>query len=287
MSAWRAVVDADAPALAAALAPHPVEGVVFTSALLEAREHGFELGGTGLYADFGPAGEVRAIATTRRTLELFAPDPAAWEGLAAFVAPRLAEAPVLIGAEPVVDFVMARVGAGPGPLESDRRLALLALEPDAWRGPLTEPGFRPATPADILAVTENAADMATHETGQDPRLEDFEGFLRGIAWQILNGRVFVLEHEGAIVYQVVLGRWTPEIAVLEGAWTPPAGRGQGFGKRGWAAASHEALGRSRRALAATRVDNAPQLAIEAATGFQRLPVGQRVVVWAAHRAAPQ
>lgn len=279
MSAWRAVADADAPALAAALAAHPIEGVVFTSALLEAREHGFDLGGTGLHADFAAGGVVRAIATTRQTLELFAPDAATWEDLTTFVAPRLDDAPVLIGAEPAVDYVMAHMDACPRPLESDRRLALLALEPADWRGAEAEPGFRPAGPADILPVTENAADMAVHETGRDPRVEDFEGFLRGIAWQILNGRVFVLEHEGAIVYQAVLGRWTPEIAVLEGAWTPPAGRGKGFGKRGWAAASREALGRSRRVIAATRTDNAAQLAIEAATGYRPLPVGQRVVVW--------
>lgn len=277
---WRPITAADADALAAALAHHPVEGLVFASALLEAREHGFDIGDAGIWGDFDAEGRPRALVTTRRTVDVYAPDPNAWDDLAAFLAPRLAEAPALIGFDAVVGHVLARLPAPPGPVVTDETYALLARD-RAPELPAPPAGFRPAEPEDLREVATNASDLVVSETGRDPRAEDAEGFYRGIAWEILNGRYFVWEHEGEIVYQGVIGRWTPHAAMIEGLWTPPRHRGRGFGKRGFAAITREALARSAQAMAVTREENAVQLGIEAATGYARLPERQRAVVWAA------
>lgn len=276
--AWRPVTAADAPALEAALAPHPVEGLVFASAMLEAAEHGFDLGDAGLWGDFAGGGPPRALATTRRTIDLFAPDPAAWDGLAAFLAPWLAEAPTLLGFGAVVDHVVARLPAPPGPVATDERYALLT-RPRGADLPAAPPGFRPAGPEDLRDVASNAATMIAAETGRDPRDEDADAFYRGVAWEILNGRYYVWEVDGAIVYQGVIGRWTPATAMIEGLWTPPQHRGKGYGKRGFAAITREALARAAQAMVATREENAVQLGIEAATGYTRLPQVQRAIVW--------
>lgn len=276
---WRPVAAADAGAIAALAAPHLADGIVFASAVAETAEHGFDLGDTGIWGDFDAQGTPRALATTHKAIDVFAPDPAAWDGLAAFLAPRLAEAPVLVGAEAVVDHLAARLPA-PGALVSDERYANVALRREDLRQAEAPPGFRLAEPADIGAVASHAAAMITHETGRDPRGQDPDGFYRGIAWQILTGRYHVWEVDGALVYQVLIGRATPDAAVLEGAWVPPAFRGQGYGKRGFGAASLAALERSACVLSATRLSNDVQLGIEEALGFRRLPGGQRALVWA-------
>jgi predicted GNAT family acetyltransferase len=275
---WRPVVGADALPLWAWLREHPVEGVVFSSALREAERHGFDLSQAGLWVLESAAGEPLALATARGVVELFAPERAAWAALAPFVQAHLAAAPVLLGQAPVVEAVLAGLTA-PGPLVKDERLTVLTLRPEDLP-PLPEtPGFRLAGPADVHEVARQSAAMRTAELGFDPTVADPAGAFAGVAWQILQQRVWVLEHEGALVYQVQLGRQTPAWGVLEGAWTPPEHRGRGHGLRGWHAASAAVLEACDGVIAVTREDNHPQLRIESRTGFRAQPVPQRVVVW--------
>jgi RimJ/RimL family protein N-acetyltransferase len=272
-------VAADALTLWAWLQAHPLEGVVFASALREAERHGFDLGQAGLWVLEAPGGDPLAIATTRGVIELFAPERAAWPALAPFVGPRLAEAPVLLGPAPVVEAVLAALAALPGPVVKDERLIVLTLRPEDLPAAAATPGFRLAGPADVPEVARQAAAMRAAELGFDPTTADPAGALAGVAWQVLQERVWVLEHDGELVYQVQLGRETRAWGVLEGAWTSPAHRGKGHGQRGWQAACAAVLETCDGVMAVTREDNEPQLRIEARTGFRPLPVPQRVVVW--------
>ena len=276
---WRAVANEDAAAIAALAAEQPVDGIVFASAVLEAQAHDFDLALTGIWGGFDAEGRLRALATTNRTIDVHAPDPAGWDDLAAFVASRLPTAPVLMGPGQVVDHLVDRLAAPPGPMTSDERYVLGAMTLESCLGEPDLPGLRYAGPDDIREVAENAAAMIAFESGRDPRQDDADGFYRGIAWQILNQRYHVWEVDGAIVYQNVIGRWTPEHTLLEGGWTPPVHRGKGYGKRGLAGACRLCFGRSRVVLGATRTTNAVQLHIEAAIGFARIPQTQRGVVW--------
>jgi RimJ/RimL family protein N-acetyltransferase len=276
---WRPVVSADALTLWAWLQHHPVEGVVFASALREAERHGFDLGQAGLWVLEEPGGDPAALATTHGVVELFAPERAAWPALAPFVGPRLAGAPVLLGQAPVVEAVLAGLAAAPGPVVKDERLTVLTLRAEDLPACAETPGFRLAGPGDVAEVARQAAAMRAAELGFDPTTADPAGALAGVAWQVLNERVWVLEHDGALVYQVQLGRHTRAWGVLEGAWTPPSHRGKGHGLRGWQAACAAVLERSDGVMAVTREDNEPQLRIETRTGFRPLPVAQRVVVW--------
>lgn len=279
MAGWRAVTNDDDAAIEAIAAAQPIDGIVFASALLEARENDFDLSLTGIWGDFDAAGRLRALATTHNTIDVHAPDPAAWDDLAAFVATRLPAAPVLVGPAQVVDHLVERLPTPPGPKTSDERYVLGAMTLEDCLGEVDLPGLRYATPDDIREVADNAAAMIAHESSRDPRQDDAEGFYRGIAWQILNQRYHVWEVDGMIVYQNVVGRQTPEYTLLEGGWTPPALRGRGFGKRGLAGACRLCFGRSRVVLGATRTTNTIQLGIEAAIGFKRIPEQQRGVVW--------
>ncbi|MEB3223736.1 MAG: GNAT family N-acetyltransferase [Candidatus Sericytochromatia bacterium] len=286
-SLWRPVVGADALTLWAWLREHPVEGVVFSSALQEAERHGFDLAQAGLCLLESVASEPLALATTRGVVELFAPERAAWPELAPFVQAHLPAAPVLLGQAPVVEAVLAGLTALPGPLKKDERLTVLTLRPEDLAARPAAPGFRLAGPADVHEVARQAAAMRAAELGFDPTAADPAGALAGVAWQILQERVWVLEHEGAIVYQVQLGRQTPAWGVLEGAWTPPEHRGRGHGLRGWHAACAAVLEACNGVLAVTREDNQPQLRIEERTGFKPQPVPQRVVVWASPAVSPE
>lgn len=279
LTTWRPIGGDDAPLLQAWLAAHPRDGVVFASLLREAAAHGFDLAATGVWVLEAADGLPQALVATRGVVEVFAPGREAWEALPAFVAPRLREAPALQGAAPLMGWLLAALGEGPGAVTRDTDLAVLTLSPARLVDAPEEPGFRLAGAADLLAVARQSSDMRRHELGYDPYAEEPESFLNGIAWQIINERIWVLEEAGELVYHVMLGRWTPDWGVLEGAWTPPEHRGKGYGLRGWRAASRAALTRSDRVMALTREDNVPQLRIEAATGYERAPEGQRFVVW--------
>ncbi|MEB3329508.1 MAG: GNAT family N-acetyltransferase [Candidatus Sericytochromatia bacterium] len=280
---WRPVVAADALPLWGWLQEHPVEGVVFASALREAERHGFDVGQAGLWVLETPGGAPLALTTTRGVVEVFAPERTAWPALPRFMGPRLAEAPVLLGQAPVVEAVLAGLAAPPGPCVKDERLTVLTLRAEDLPACPETPGFRLAGPADVAEVARQAAAMRAAELGFDPTTADPDASLAGVAWQVLHERVWVLEQEGALVYQVQLGRQTPAWGVLEGAWTNPAHRGRGHGLRGWHAACAAVLEACDGVLAVTREDNAAQLHIEARTGFRALPTQQRVVVWQAGR----
>jgi hypothetical protein len=286
-SQWRPVVGSDVLPLWAWLQEHPVEGVVFNSALREAERHGFDVAQGGIWLLETARGDPLALATTRGVVELFAPEPDAWGELAPFVAPRLAEAPVLLGQAPVVEAVLAALPQQPGPITKDERLTVLTLRPEDLPD-LPEPvGFRLAGPGDVHAVAQQAAAMRAAELGFDPTTADPAGALAGVAWQILQERVWVLEHEETLVYQVQLGRQTRAWGVLEGAWTPLPHRGRGHGLAGWHAACREVLRRCDGVMAVTREDNHPQMRIEEQTGFRPLPIPQRVVIWQASALRPE
>ena len=75
---------------------------------------------------------------------------------------------------------------------------------------------------------------AAHETelGIDPLLRDAEGFRWRTRAQIEEGRSWIWEEDGVILFKSEASAWTPEAVQLQQVWTDPGVRGAGNGERG-------------------------------------------------------
>jgi len=75
------------------------------------------------------------------------------------------------------------------------------------------------------------AQMAFEESGVNPLERDPEGFRKRCARRIEQGRTWVRTDSGKLIFKADVISDTPAVAYLEGIWTNPRSRHQGFGLR--------------------------------------------------------
>ena len=95
-----------------------------------------------------------------------------------------------------------------------------------------ESGLRAATLADLDRLVPACAQAHETELGIDPLLRDAEGFRWRTRAQIEEGRSWIWEEDGVILFKSEASAWTPEAVQLQQVWTDPAARGAGNGERG-------------------------------------------------------
>ena len=93
-------------------------------------------------------------------------------------------------------------------------------------------GLRPATIADLDRLVPACARAHETELGIDPLLRDAEGFRWRTRAQIEEGRSWIWEEDGVILFKSEASAWTPEAVQLQQVWTDPVARGLGNGERG-------------------------------------------------------
>ncbi len=101
-----------------------------------------------------------------------------------------------------------------------------------WPVPVHQPEkLRLATLDDIEMILPVHAQMAFEESGINPLEKDPEGFRKRTARRIEQGRVWILTDGEKLIFKADIQSDTPEQIYLEGIYTSPEVRGQGYGLR--------------------------------------------------------
>lgn len=130
-------------------------------------------------------------------------------------------------------------------------------------------GLRAALPRDLDVLLPACARMHEEEMGEDPLERDLSGFRRRTAVQIDQGRSWLWEEDGTILFKAEASAWTEHAIQLQQVWVDPSVRGQGFAKRGMSDLCRLLLGRVPRVCLFVRTDNAPAIHVYEALGMQR------------------
>jgi ribosomal protein S18 acetylase RimI-like enzyme len=98
-----------------------------------------------------------------------------------------------------------------------------------------EPGetrLRNATPDDFELLLPACAQAHEVELGIDPLRRDPEGFRWRTRAQIDDGRSWVWEENGTILFKAEASAWTPAAVQIAQVWVDPEVRNRGYGRRG-------------------------------------------------------
>jgi ribosomal protein S18 acetylase RimI-like enzyme len=132
-----------------------------------------------------------------------------------------------------------------------------------------ETGLREATAADLDLLVPACAEAHLEEIGVDPRDRDPEGFRWRTQAQIGEGRSWIWEEEGTILFKAEASAWTPRAVQLQQVWVDPSARGCGFGKRGMQDLCRRLLERTPIVCLFVRSDNAPAIRVYERIGMRR------------------
>ena len=93
-------------------------------------------------------------------------------------------------------------------------------------------GLRPAALSDLDLLVPACALAHEGELGVDPLLRDPDGFRWRTRAQIEEGRSWLWQDDGVILFKAEASAWTPSAVQLQQVWTDPTARGLGYASRG-------------------------------------------------------
>ena len=93
-------------------------------------------------------------------------------------------------------------------------------------------GLRAATFADLDLLVPACALAHESELGIDPAAPDADGFRWRTRAQIEEGRSWLWEEDGVILFKAEASAWTPQAVQLQQVWTDPEARRAGNAGRG-------------------------------------------------------
>lgn len=93
-------------------------------------------------------------------------------------------------------------------------------------------GLRRATLHDLELLLPACAAAHEQELGVDPLVRDPDGFRWRTRSQIEEGRSWLWEESGTILFKAEASAWTPTAVQLQQVWVDPEVRRRGFGTRG-------------------------------------------------------
>jgi len=94
-----------------------------------------------------------------------------------------------------------------------------------------ETGLRDATPEDLELLVPACAAAHAEELGADPMERDPEGFRWRTRAQIEEGRSWLWEQGGVILFKAEASAWTPSAVQLQQVWVDPEARNRGYAQR--------------------------------------------------------
>lgn len=153
------------------------------------------------------------------------------------------------------------ISGWPAPLAThDQRLYVLQRSEAACEG------LRQAVAEDQEDVSAMSLAMEAEDLGRPPRsLEIHEA---RVADRIRDGRVWVVERAGELVFTVNVGTDTVHGAQLGGTYVPPLHRGRGLASRAMAAVAARLLQERPRVTLHVREANAPAVRAYERAGFE-------------------
>jgi ribosomal protein S18 acetylase RimI-like enzyme len=177
------------------------------------------------------------------------------------------EARMIIGAEEAVDDLWEAVRGRMPPPRDDRPgqpVYVLDEPPDA-----DETGLREATLADLEVLVPACAAAHREELGIDPLERDAAGFRWRTRAQIEEGRSWIWEEGGTILFKAEASAWTPSAVQLQQVWVDPVARNRGHAQRGLRDLCRRLLARVPTVCLFVRPENAPAIRVYDAVGMRR------------------
>ena len=135
--------------------------------------------------------------------------------------------------------------------------------------PAGETGLRSATDHDFKLLLPACAAAHEEEIGVDPMARDAEGFRWRTRSQIEEGRSWLWEEDGTILFKAEASAWTPAAVQVQQVWVEPAARGKGNAQRGMRDLCRLLLERVPTVCLFVRPENAPVIHVYEAIGMQR------------------
>jgi predicted GNAT family acetyltransferase len=135
--------------------------------------------------------------------------------------------------------------------------------------PSGETGLRPATDHDFKLLLPACAAAHEEEIGVDPLADDPEAFRWRTRSQIEEGRSWIWEEHGTILFKAEASAWTPAAVQVQQVWVDPAARGKGNAQRGMRDLCRLLLERVPTVCLFVRPENAPAIHVYEAVGMQR------------------
>ena len=131
-------------------------------------------------------------------------------------------------------------------------------------------GLRPAAASDLELLLPACAAAHEQEIGVDPMRRDAEGFRWRTRTQIEEGRSWIWEEDGVILFKAEASAWTPSAVQLQQVWVDPVARRQGNGARGLRDLCRLLLERVPAVCLFVRAENAPAIRLYEAIGMQHV-----------------
>ena len=135
--------------------------------------------------------------------------------------------------------------------------------------PPGESGLRPARLGDLGLLVPASAAAFREEVGIDAYQRDPALFEWRTRAQIEQGRSWLWEENGRILFKAEASAWTERAVQLQQVWVEPELRGRGYAKRGLADLCRVLLARTPIVCLFVRPENAPALALYDAIGMRR------------------
>jgi uncharacterized protein len=135
--------------------------------------------------------------------------------------------------------------------------------------PPGDTGLREATRGDLDLLVPACARAHQTEVGLDPLRRDTGGFRRRTQAQIDEGRSWLWEEGGTILFKAEALAWTPDAVQLQQVWVDPLVRGRGYAQRAMRDLCRRLLATVPRVCLFVRADNAPAIRVYEAIGMRR------------------
>jgi hypothetical protein len=130
-------------------------------------------------------------------------------------------------------------------------------------------GLRAATVDDLDLLVPACAAAHEEELGTDPLSRDAAGFRWRTRAQIEEGRSWLWERDGTILFKAEASAWTPEAVQLQQVWVDPVARNRGHAKRGLRDLCRRLLERVPRVCLFVRPENAAAIRVYEGIGMER------------------
>ena len=131
-------------------------------------------------------------------------------------------------------------------------------------------GLRPATLADLDLLVPACAKAHEGELGIDPLRRDAEGFRWRTRAQIEEGRSWLWEEDGVILFKAEASAWTPSAVQLQQVWTDPEARRAGNAGRGLRDLIRLLLEQVPTVCLFVRADNGPAIRLYDTVGMEHV-----------------
>lgn len=133
-----------------------------------------------------------------------------------------------------------------------------------------ESALRAAEASDLELLVPACAAAHELEIGVDPLRRDAEGFRWRTRAQIDEGRSWIWEDDGVILFKAEASAWTPSAVQLQQVWVDPVARRRGYASRGLADLCRLLLERVPAVCLFVRAENAEAIGLYEAIGMRHV-----------------